>query len=86
MVYQHSVLNGLNHEDSAFEKNVNILGGNKWRQKYMLTYSFLQKAPITAMWKMYPIADVSLMGENIIIFFKITFKVFILEDIYITES
>ena len=39
-VDQHSVLNRLNHEDSAIKWKIYILGVKKWRKKYMLTYSF----------------------------------------------
>ena len=39
-VDQHSVLNGLNHEDSAIKWQIYILRVKKWQNKYMLTYSF----------------------------------------------
>ena len=39
-VDQHSVLNGLNHEDSAIKWDIYILRVKKWRRRYMLTYSF----------------------------------------------
>ena len=56
----------------------------------MLTYSFscyagLQKAPIIVSWKMSPIPEIQLIGENITIFSNKTFQVPIFEKIHITE-
>ena len=68
-VDQHSVLNGLSHEDSAIKWKIYILGVKKWRKSIRWRIRFsaiahLQKAPITAIWENLPVSRCSAHGRK----------------------